>query len=99
MTSLNRDDINGAVSERASRDPEFRARLLSDPSAAMAELLGMPVPDVVRITVHEESPTDIHLVIPAANELSSQDLELVAGGIDWSVTRPPINSCDYSCDG
>ena len=99
MASFDRDKTNEMVTERADSDAAFRALLLADPSAAMAELIGMPVPDAVRITVHEESPTDIHLVIPAANDLTEQDLELVSGGIDWSVTRPPVNSCDFSCDG
>ena len=99
MATFDRDEINASVSERADSDSGFRAQLLADPSAAMAELLGMPVPDSVHITVHEESPTDVHLVIPAVIDLSDQDLELVAGGVDWSVTRAPVNSCDFSCDG
>ena len=99
MQSFDRDLINATVSERAGTDPEFRAQLLANPAAAMSELLGMPVPDGVRITVHEESPADIHLVIAAESTLSDSDLELVSGGTDWSVTRAPINNCDFSCDG
>ena len=84
MATFDRDEINASVSERADSDSGFREQLLADPSAAMAELLGMPVPDSVHITVHEESPTDIHLVIPALNTLSEEDLETVSGGIDWA---------------
>lgn len=83
MKSLDRGEITAAVRQRAESDAAFRALLLEDPSTAMSELLGMPVPDAVRITVHEESPTDIHLVIPAMRNLSEEDLDLVAGGIDW----------------
>ena len=83
MGSLDRDEINASIRSRAESDPEFRSRLLADPTAAVSELLGMTVPAAVRINVHEESPSDIHLVIPAAAHLSDQDLDLVVGG-DWT---------------
>ena len=82
MKRLDQGEVLREVRERAESDPAFRAQLLADPSAAMSDLLGMPVPDAVRFTVHEESPTDIHLVIPAVNSLDDADLELVTGG-DW----------------
>ena len=83
MKSFDRAEILGTVRDRAASDPAFRSQLLSDPSAAMSDLLGTPVPDAVSITVHEESLTDIHLVIPALSNLSQEDLELVAGGTNW----------------
>ena len=46
----------------------------------------MPLPEMVKVSVHEESLTDIHLVIPAARSggaLAEEDLELVAGGSCW----------------
>ena len=52
----------------------------------------MSIPDSIRITVHQESPTDIHLVVPADSTLSETDLELVSGGIDWY-------SDNHSCVG
>lgn len=41
---------------------------------------------MVTITVHEESLTDIHLVIPATttDEIADADLALVAGGGCWA---------------
>ena len=83
MKSFDRDEINASIRDRAASDPDFRSQLLADPSAAVSEVLGMTLPTAVRISVHEESPADIHLVIPAATHLSDQDLDLVAGG-DWS---------------
>ena len=83
MKSFDRNEILAAVRERAESDAAFRALLLADPAAAMSDVLGMPVPDAVIITVHEESPTDIHLVIPAVSTLSEADLDLVAGGVNW----------------
>ena len=43
----------------------------------------MPLPEMVKVSVHEESLTDVHLVIPAGRsggEFADADLELVAGG-------------------
>ena len=93
MKSLDRNEVLAAVRERVESDVAFRALLLSDPSAAMSDLLGMPVPDAVSITVHEESPTDIHLVIPAVNNLDDADLELVSGSGSWVWA-----SCASGCE-
>ena len=83
MTSFDRGEILATVRERADSDPAFRALLLAQPSVAMSEIIGVPVPDSVRLSVHEESPTDIHLVIPAAGHLDHDDLELVSGAGGW----------------
>jgi hypothetical protein len=92
MKSFDRGEVLASIHERAASDPNFRALLLSDPSAAVSEVLGMPVPAAVRFTVHEESPTDIHLVIPAAVDLADADLELVSGG-EWAYV-----SCASGCE-
>lgn len=78
---MTRDEIVSSIRERAATDPAFRAQLLAEPTAAVSEVVGVPVPSSVRITVHEESPTDVHLVIPAAAALPDEDLELVSGGV------------------
>ena len=92
MKPFDRDNIVGSVRERAESDSEFRERLLDNPSAVMSEMLGVQVPDAVRITVHEESPTDIHLVISAVGSLSDTDLDLVVGG-DWTYAGCASSSC------
>ena len=93
MKSFDRSEILEAVRQRAESDAAFRAQLLADPSAALSDLLGTPVPDAVSITVHEESPTDIHLVIPAINNLDDADLELVSGSGSWVWA-----SCASGCE-
>jgi len=84
MKAFDRNEISEQIRERAASDAAFRSQLMADPSAAVSALLGTPVPPNVTITVHEESPTDIHLVIPASVNLNDADLQLVAGGFDWS---------------
>lgn len=81
--SIDRTNVNQAIDDRIAADPAFRAELQANPHAALAALTGMNIPDSVRITVHEESPADIHLVIAADSALNDSDLELVSGGVNW----------------
>ena len=84
MSNPTRAEVETAVAARIQAEPAFRARLLADPHAALAEVVGYELPVAVTVTVHEESLTDIHLTIPAAGDLADADLELVAGGICWT---------------
>lgn len=82
--AIDRMNINQAIDDRIAADPAFRGELQADPRAALAALTGMNIPEGVRITVHEESPADIHLVIAADSTLNDADLELVSGGYNWT---------------
>lgn len=43
--------------------------------------MDVAIPDSVTINIHEESLTDVHIVIAAdSSELSDDDLEIAAGG-------------------
>lgn len=92
--SVNRREALAAITQRITDDPAYRQRLLDDPRAAVGEALGVNIPDTVRITVLEDSLTQVHLVLPAADNspLTDADLELVAGGT-W-VDDPPYNPYD-----
>ncbi len=72
------------VTARAIRDEAFRKRLLSNPKAALQEL-GVTVPANITVHVHEETSSNVHIVIPGAapggRELSGEELEHVAGGM------------------
>jgi hypothetical protein len=92
MANLTREQMLAAIRERVTQDPEFRAQLMAQPRAALSEMLGMQIPDAVTIAVYEESPTDIHLVIPADSSLTEGDLDLVAGG-KWGDNLPSYCSC------
>lgn len=92
MANLTREQMLEAIRERVTQDPQFRAQLMAEPRAALSEMIGMQIPDSVTIAVYEESPTDIHLVIPAVSSLNEADLELVAGG-KWGDNLPSYCSC------
>lgn len=93
-----RASIDALIAERITADPDFRAALIADPRTALTQLTGMDVPDEVTITVHEESPADIHLVLPMSTPLSDEDLELVAGGT-WVYDHFPHNCANCNCSG
>lgn len=83
MAIPTRPEVTEMIDRKLSEDPAWRQQLLADPRAALSELVGMTIPDAVSIEVHEESLTTLHVVIPAVtpdDELSEDDLELVAGG-------------------
>ncbi len=83
MAIPTRAELDDLIRARIAEDPGYRDTLLADPRAAVSALVGIDLPDIVTVTVHEESLTSIHLVVPASpapGELSDDDLELAAGG-------------------
>ena len=76
------DGLRGHLVEKAAADEAFRARLLSDPKAAIEEELGLAVPASLSIEVHEESAATTHLILPPDSKLSESDLRAAAGGFE-----------------
>ncbi|MFM7598919.1 MAG: NHLP leader peptide family RiPP precursor [Actinomycetota bacterium] len=91
MAVPSRSEVEAIIAERIAADPAFREALIANPQAVLSEIVGFSIPDTVQIVLHEESLTQIHLTLPAADALTDTDLELVAGGgLDWSHSgRPP----------
>jgi len=83
---MHRHEIESQLIEKASADPAFRHRLLDDPKAAIADLLGVALPPGMSITVLEEQPGHHYLVLPPATPapdalpLDDLELALVGGG-------------------
>lgn len=86
MAIPTRAELDALIHNRLAADSDFRKALLANPRAAVSELIGIPLPEIVTVDVHEESLTHVHLVIPSeasAGEIADDDLELVAGGYCW----------------
>ncbi len=66
---------------RAWTDEAYKAKLLADPHAALAEM-GVKVPAGVTVKVVENTADTHHLVLPMRpdGELSDEDAERLAGG-------------------
>lgn len=77
-----------AVVLKAQTDPVFRAALLADAPAALKEAFGIETPEGTTVTVVEETPTALTLVLPQAavaaadndDVLTDDQLEMVAAG-------------------
>ena len=82
------ENVNERVQEVLSKsalDSEFRAGLLTDPRATLEKMAGEPLPDNLRVKfIEKDGDCDAMFVLPdpiAADELTSQELEAVAGGV------------------
>ena len=85
-----RATINTEVARAAWNDDAFRRSLVADPKAVIAKRLGQPLPAGITVTVHEESPTHFHLVIPAKpdqNAALSDEEKWSASSLPTSRTR------------
>ncbi len=56
------------VVKLAWQDAGFKHRLLSDPRATIEAALGVTLPPGLNLYVHEQTPTDLHLVLPMPPE-------------------------------
>ena len=82
-------DMKSRVLKRAEDDNDFRERLLADPKAAIAEVIGMSLPVGFHVAVHEDSDTTAHLVLPPSARLTEEELKQVRSGADWVPTFGP----------
>lgn len=64
--------------EKATNDGEFRQRLVDDPRTTVEAEFGVTFPENFSVTVHEESSSTAHLVLPPDGRLDEADLKGVA---------------------
>lgn len=82
--SRTRRDIEQDMIVKSLRDEAYRQRLKADPKAALEEAVGQSLPAELKVTVLEESPSNLYLVLPPPlptdTELSDDQLDAAAGG-------------------
>jgi len=74
-----RPEIERRIIDLAQSDAEFRARLIDNPRAALAEIVGVEMPDFIEVRVVEERPDLICIVLPV--DLSGMGRDAV-----WAMT-------------
>jgi hypothetical protein len=81
-TVESRGALQDVIAENAAQDPTYRESLLNDPRMVLEKHLGSELPDWLKVEVAEEKADTIYLIAPyvPTEELSDEDLEMVAGG-------------------
>ena len=86
VEQLSRQEMEALIVQRAWKDEAFRAEFLADAKGTIEKYSGQKLPADVKVMALAEDDKTIHFVIPPkpanADELSDEDLEKVAGGID-----------------
>ena len=84
--ALNRQDVEALIVKRAWQDEAFRAEFLADAKGTIEKYSGQKLPPELKVVALAEDDKTIHFVIPPkpanADELSDEDLEKIAGGVD-----------------
>jgi hypothetical protein len=78
-----REELETALIEKAASNSGFRTAVLTDPKGTIQKQFGLSFADQCRVYVHEETPTEFHVVLPIQlqGDLSDDALESVAGGV------------------
>lgn len=74
--------VFGKVIAKSWSDDGYKQQLLNDPRSALSEM-GVDLPADLEITVSEQKPGELHLVLPpkpASGELSTESLQSISGG-------------------
>jgi hypothetical protein len=83
-STLARHDLEAKIVRRCWQDEAFRKEFTADPPRAFVKYLQLPATSLPKIVIHEEPAGWWHIVLPLqpanVDELSEQDLEMVAGG-------------------
>lgn len=90
-----RKDFEAAIIAKAWKDHNYLVRLRNNPGAVIQEELnalhpGAKLPVDINVSLHEEDPKHVHIVVPfnpqtVDQTLSDQDLDQAAGGTGVGV--------------
>jgi hypothetical protein len=81
-----RAEFEADLIAKSWQDDKFKQDLIADPKAVFEQKLGNKAPADLKITVLEENPKQIYLVLPVkpqleeTEELSDEALNAIAGG-------------------
>lgn len=79
--------ITREIARKAATDNNFRTRLMKDPRSAIEMDFGKKVPADISVHVHENTPTELHVVVEApvnlatSRALTDDELRHVSGGL------------------
>ena len=76
-------ELRDLVVSKAGSDKTFRSLLVENPRVAVSEATGVDVPDSINLHVHEQSETDLHLILPPTSRLSLDEMDDIAGAGLW----------------
>ena len=97
-----RKQLEEVLIRKASGDQAFRRELISDPKAILFKEFGIQVQGDLKISVLEESASNLFLVLPArplasvTGELADHELESVAGGVVGTSANKATDKSDLS---
>lgn len=77
---MTESELRAAITEKATNDEEFRARLLDNPADAVNDAFEITIPPGYSLQVHEETRNEFHLILPPSASLSQEELAGVVGG-------------------
>jgi acyl carrier protein len=87
-------DLKARLIARAWQDADFKSKLLGNPKAAIEQEFGIELPADMTVTVVEDTPTHLHLVLPVNRlVLAEERLTVGAGTI---VAGCSCSSCSCS---
>ena len=84
--AMSRQEMDALIVQRAWKDDAFRTEFVGDPKGTIEKYSGQKLPADLKVVALAEDDKTIHFVIPPkpanADQLSDEDLEKVAGGVD-----------------